>query len=381
MKPLNKVILVGDPHFGAYNNSKEWLNNFKEFYYKILIPRVRSIPAKERDQWTVIFTGDIFDKKQVINTLVLNVVIDIFAELSVYVDVHSILGNHDAPRKMDRDINNCKALSHINDVYIHVDPCVIDTVRGEKMLLLPWVSREDDFEIETKLIEAHPDCQYLIHHTEIEGFTYEYKVISGDCLSRSSLDGFKRVYGGHVHNQQEEDHIIYVGPPYHVRAVEYKNPIGYFEIDFDVDGMPQETYIENKISPKHKRIHLETLMNMEVAEANRFVKNSYVKVMVAGSDLMAYNIDAVFKLLKGHKRLEILPVVPKIDTSAPVDDRYVSMEELDKTINSIDIKDNIRPFVNSLPVIKLSKKEVISINDKDKSIIIQILEDSYNTIK
>ena len=59
-----KILLITDQHFGVRNDNQHFIDHYKKFYGKVVIP---FIDAYNID--TVIALGDTFDKRRSINFL------------------------------------------------------------------------------------------------------------------------------------------------------------------------------------------------------------------------------------------------------------------------------------------------------------------------
>lgn len=375
LKPIDKLIVVGDLHFGANSNSREWLYNFLTFFNLLLIPHLDKLAdAGEIDKYTILLLGDLYDKKQVIDTLVQNESLGIIHKLSTYCQVHAIIGNHDTPREKDRHINNCKAISYMNNVMVHVDPFTLKTVAGESILLMPWMSRSVDNNPEIEAIESRTDCQYAFAHTEVYGFSYENKQVEDTTsLTPDHLSHLKRFWSGHIHKRQSKGNITFTGTPYHIRPVEYRNEVGYTVVDFsklDNDGIPHETFIENKVSPKYVKIGLYRLLDMDTRTISGIFKNNYVKVRVTNHDLANIDISKVFSYIpEVYKNLDYELVHQYKDITSDVDEETDLLTDVTSNIDDLNIEEAISPYVDSIDYIPYTKNNTIELDDDMKDII------------
>ena len=63
-KPVKRVWILGDLHFGVRSNSVEWLNIQKDFFENVFIPNLKK-HYKPGD--VLVQVGDTFDNRQSIN--------------------------------------------------------------------------------------------------------------------------------------------------------------------------------------------------------------------------------------------------------------------------------------------------------------------------
>ena len=91
-KPVKRVWVLGDLHFGVRSNSMEWLQIQKDFFEQQFIPTLKKY-VKPGD--VLVQVGDTFDNRQSINIKVLNYAMDLFERLGEILPDHVICGNHD----------------------------------------------------------------------------------------------------------------------------------------------------------------------------------------------------------------------------------------------------------------------------------------------
>lgn len=371
--PLDKVILVGDIHFGVYSNSAEWLLNISEFFYKILIPFAKEAVIKYgRDKVTIILAGDINDIKQAIATVVQNKQIEIFEELASICDVYIDIGNHDTPFKENPKVNSIRALKLIDGVHIVDEPTILETVAKERVLITPWVSsKEKELEVINNF-----DAEYLIAHTEIAGFHYEgVPVDESKHNPIEAFSKFKRVWSGHIHKKQEKENIVFIGTPCQVRKSEADNENGIWFIDFEND---KEAFIPNEVSPKFTSLNVFTLMNMTISEANKFVKNNYVSVKVPTDMMYILNMANVSGVLEGYRSLNAEPIIKK-NKSDVLDENMIGSEGIKEI--SVDIGDKLTEFIDQIESVRLTKEKSVTITDKWRDKLKKSVTDLYRSAK
>lgn len=378
IQPIKKLIVVGDTHFGFMSNSREWFENASVFFYDQLIPYMESLPDIE--DYSLLILGDTYDKKQVIDTYIQNKSLDIIDKLRTMVPVFDIIGNHDTPKERLRHINNCKPLNYMDNVHLFVDPVIIPTSTGEKILLMPWMHPEDDDPERRCLAKYGDEADYCFAHTEVQGFHYETKPIDHpDSLTIEELKCFKRFWSGHVHKRQARGNVCFAGTPYHTRLVEYKNEVGFTILEFDnlVDGLPKETFIENKVSPKHRKINIDTLLDMTPQLAGKICNNNYVKIRVTTDDLSIFDINRIFAAIpKGYKHLDYELIYSSVPISDDQLDDVVTLttpEEVISELQNTSMEDSISDYLAKTDYIPYTKETIIDVapirGDVEKSIL------------
>lgn len=383
-KPIDKIIPIGDLHFGFKSNSHEWLNIMKQFFYILFIPFLEQIKERQKDgeHIVVLFEGDINDNKQLINNLIQNEQITIFEEIAKIFPVYVYIGNHDTPFKDKVDIgsdnkenkrfvNSCRSLGLIENVQVYDEPHILECNNGEKILLLPYQSNPDK-ELETinHYLDLHEkDGLYGFGHTEISGFHYEgIPVDESKHNPISAFKRFKKFYSGHIHKKQEIDNIMFTGTPYQTRKNEIKNEVGFHLIDFN-EG--KEYWIENKISPKHKQLSLFKLMDMKLSEANKFVENNFVDVVAPSSLIYKVNFSEVTNVLSGYREIDHRTVSEKttLDLEALMGEG--GLDNFEK----IDVESKLPEYIDQLTTVKIGKNYVDitdMVRDKLKEAILKL---------
>ena len=110
VKPVKRVWVLGDLHFGVRSNSLEWLNIQKDFFENLFIPTLKE---HYRPGDVLVQVGDTFDNRQSINIRVLNYAIKLFERLGKMLPVHIIVGNHDIWAKKSNEITSIDTLKII----------------------------------------------------------------------------------------------------------------------------------------------------------------------------------------------------------------------------------------------------------------------------
>lgn len=273
---MDNSIIVGDIHFGRKNNSRERHDDTMIFIRKFLIPFIKQYLQKYPTA-NLIFTGDIFDSKQNIDTLIANDCFEIFAELGQMLEVIIYIGNHDLLSRtggIDGHItgsvyNSAKPLKWIPNVKLFESYTEYDGVA-----FLPFYKNKLD---EIDFIEKCK-CDTIFTHTEYSGFYYEGKMIdeSPKSINPDVMKKFKRVFNGHIHGRQEKFNICIVGTPYQMKFGEHKNATSITIYDHKKDKIQ---FIDNPVSPKFKIFHFFSFLDKTISEVNAEIKNNYCRII------------------------------------------------------------------------------------------------------
>ena len=57
-----KVLLITDQHFGVRNDNQHFINHYRKYYSKVVIPFIKAYGITE-----IIDLGDTFDKRKSVN--------------------------------------------------------------------------------------------------------------------------------------------------------------------------------------------------------------------------------------------------------------------------------------------------------------------------
>lgn len=269
---VKRIIFITDTHLGIRNNSNEWMDIHKDYFDNWFIPLCKKI-YKPGD--CIFHLGDVYDSRQSLNLKVLNMGIDIFEKLSEIFEegIHIICGNHDIYAKYSNDINSLKSLKWIPGVNIYEEPESIKM--GDKTIfLMPW--RKDHDEERETLRKTDPH-DYMFCHTDVKGLLFNKYVKITEGLDYEEIDRFEKVFSGHIHYAQDYKKMRMLGSPYQLTRSDTGNMKGITVLDLETG---EETYYENKRSPKFIRISFEKVLNSTPNELEKTFKNNFVDILV-----------------------------------------------------------------------------------------------------
>ncbi len=295
---FKRIFLLSDLHFGVRGNSLEWLNNQLTFFDEFYIPFLKQ---NVKDGDILVFIGDFFDNRQLLDINVMNKAIDTIIKLSHIINIHMIVGNHDLYKKNDTDVNSLSVFKFIPNVTIYENPAIISNGKSN-ILLMPWVG---DPETEEKYAVTNVgNASYIFAHTDMYGFKYDNgkSIVKGVDLH--SL-GFKRIFSGHIHKRQDIGTTHYIGSPYHTKRSDIGNKKAVYI--FDPDNNTLETF-DNNVSPVFQRIQLNDILEWTLDFTSKVLDNNYTDIIVPDKYINLFNLTKFIDLLKGcsYKKIEVV---------------------------------------------------------------------------
>ena len=160
-----KIAIINDTHWGARNDSQQFLDYFKKFVDNIFLPYI-----DENEIDTVIHLGDIVDRRKYINYVTLRHLKDNLIQplLKRQIDLHVIIGNHDVPYKNTNDINSMAELFDKHSVRYYSEPEMV-TFDYTDILFVPWINTSN-YAKSLDMIK-NTKAQICMGHLEIAGCT------------------------------------------------------------------------------------------------------------------------------------------------------------------------------------------------------------------
>lgn len=354
-KNARRVWYLTDTHLGIRNNSGEWIEIIREYFYEWFIPLV-----KEHYQPgdILLHLGDYYDSRQSINVRVLNLGVEIAEELAkIFVDgVYIIVGNHDVFGKNSNDVNSLKSIKWISSLSVIEEPISL-TLGGKTFFLMPW--RKDSEEESKCLDEAEPH-DYLCCHCDIRGLKFNRYTNVEHGSSLEQFKKFGRVYSGHIHYSQETENVKMLGSPYELTRSDMSNPKGIVMLDLSTG---KETYFQNNYSPKHKRVEFSYLLNLSPEEAFSIFNNNFVDIMIDPKMAMKCPLDIVSEMLPTARRISFHPYDQNQINSLS---ENIQISE-NRQFNVLDF---IKEYVNGLDQDEETKQKMISSITKLHSIVV-----------
>ena len=130
-----KVLLITDQHFGVRNDNLHFVEHYRRYYSKIVIPFLKASGIKE-----IINLGDTFDKRRSINYMSLEAAKEMWFDpvKELGCKMTALIGNHDIYYKNTLRINSPEELLGGYDIDV-IDQPTTRSFDGTDILFLPWI--------------------------------------------------------------------------------------------------------------------------------------------------------------------------------------------------------------------------------------------------
>jgi DNA repair exonuclease SbcCD nuclease subunit len=287
--------MITDIHFGARANAVEWMEIQRDYFENFFIPLVEK---NYRPGDILLVLGDIFDSRNALNLMVLNMGLDIFEKLSkIFKEgIVIILGNHDCYLKSSNEINSVKVLRFIPNIHIYEEPKSV-TIGNRKFLLMPWrKNAQDERDCILSMGTGH---DYLLMHTDVKGFKHNRTQDITTGCEISLYRPFKRVYSGHIHYAQRVANINMLGSPYEITRSDRGNMKGVTVLDL---ASGDETFYENTHSPKFVVFNFVDVIEMTPAKLKKAFKNNFVDILIDNENIIKAPLSILVDLLDNNYR-------------------------------------------------------------------------------
>ena len=332
-KTAKRVWFITDTHLGVRNNSNEWIDSIREYFFDWFFPLVR----KNYQPGDVLFhLGDFFDSRQSINLKVLNLGIEVVEEMSsIFKDgIYIIVGNHDIWNKTTNDINSLKSIKWIPGVNIIEEPQSI-SILDKSFLLMPW---RKDHEAESEFLESSAAHDVLCCHADIRGLKFNKFTRVETGASVNEFEKFRRVYSGHIHYAQKADNINMLGSPYEITRSDMDNAKGITLLN--VSDL-KETYFPNDFSPKFKRFYFTDILESTQEDLEPLFANNFVDIMIDPVMSLKAPLNILTDILQSQRSLKFHPYDPDQANS-------LSQQIIDIEGRQFNVLDFIKEYIENL---------------------------------
>lgn len=196
-----KAILCTDLHFGRHNDSDYHNTELYKFFDHL-------ISLDDPDIDDVYILGDMFQNRDKINILTLNIAKAAVKDLAQRYRVIILTGNHDLYYKDNIDVNSTTAFEGIDNVTV-----VEDTLFEGNRMFKSWVHCGEAWD---EMINDSKDegIEYLFGHFEFTGYKMNDHYVMEHGYSHKELKHLKHIYSGHYHMYQQKDNVTYIGTPF-----------------------------------------------------------------------------------------------------------------------------------------------------------------------
>ena len=340
----NKALFISDLHFGVRSSSDEWRENIKSQFYDFFIPFIKNLKiSNPEDEYVLIVLGDVFDDRKSININDNELAIDIFEEISSIISVIIINGNHDLAKKTNRGNSSLRSLSNINNLTVIRKPTLI-TVNPDKKIInkfiaIPYLGNyaEENATLRTYSGKA----KYAFMHTDISKMKYDNGMQIVGAVDAELFKG--TILSGHIHKRQESKNVYYIGCPYQLRRSDIDNQKGIYQLDIENNEI---VFFPNNFSPIFHKIKVEELLEMNINDRNKFLRNNYNDIIINENDLRTYKPTDIYDIgnIANAKRMYIaVNKSKKVDIDENIEYSEMSIEDLiNDSINNLDVDAEVK---------------------------------------
>jgi hypothetical protein len=341
-----KIVLLNDTHFGCRNDSPAFINYHNKFYDEVFFPYVEKNNIK-----TLVHLGDVVDRRKFINhNTAHNFRTKFWNRLvSLGIDTHIIIGNHDTYYKNTNEVNAIENLNISVEAKIYTRPQEVE-FDGVKIQFLPWIC-EDNYEESIHAID-HSSADVCFGHLEIKGFEMHGGHMNEQGLESDQFRRFEKVLSGHFHKKSDNGHIYYLGTQYQIMWSDYNCPKGFHIYDTDTREIER---VNNPLVIFKKIIYDDTKTDYDNFDISSY-SNCFVKLFVSQkTNEEAYNrlIERFYNTISVH---ELVIVEDPSDITSTVKENILEQGEdtltfLKNYIEQVDTdldKDKIKNFAKEL---------------------------------
>lgn len=340
-----RVWFITDTHLGVRNNSNEWIEQIREYFFDWFFPLVRK---NYQPGDILIHLGDFFDSRQSINLKVLNLGISVAEEMSnIFVDgVYFIVGNHDIWGKTTNDVNSLKTIKWIPGITVFEEPQSID-FNGRSFYLMPW---RKDHQTEEETLDSALPHDVLCCHTDIRGLKFNRYSDVEEGSNVSKFKKFNRVYSGHIHYAQKVENINMLGSPYEITRSDMDNQKSITLLDLST---MEEIVFPNDFSPKFRKFYFDQILESTPEELEPLFRNNFVDIMIDPVMSLKAPLNILTDTITSQRTLKFHPYDPQnIGT--------LSQQIFESEGKSFNVIDFIKEYVSSTDNDDETKQKIIA---------------------
>ncbi|QPB07999.1 recombination endonuclease [Synechococcus phage S-H38] len=221
-----KVLVITDQHFGVRNDSLVYVEYYKKFYSKVVIPFIKKFGIQH-----VLCLGDTFDRRKSVNFNSLEAAKEMwFTPLEeMGVSMTMLVGNHDIYYKNTLRVNSPDLLlGEFGNIQVVDVPTELN-IGDCSILCVPWIcdsNRDDTY----RLLETST-ARLCVGHLEFTGFEAVPGLVMEHGYSPEPFAKFEKVLSGHYHTKSNKKNIHYLGNPYELYWNDYKTRKGFHILD------------------------------------------------------------------------------------------------------------------------------------------------------
>jgi UDP-2,3-diacylglucosamine pyrophosphatase LpxH len=320
---MNKPVIgvIADLHFGNKGHSHLIFEEQMTFIETQFFPYVLENKIK-----LVYQLGDTFHSRDKVDWYILNELkkryFQWFGDNAV--ELHTLIGNHDATFKNTIDQNSLtETAKYFKNVFVYDSPKKV--THGSYVVgIEPWIV---DYTTHTFLDKV----DILLLHADIKTFPMMKGIYAKNGVEVSQFKNYNLVLSGHYHQRSIIDNVHMVGSPFQLGWGDYNQQRGFMVLD---DNFNYE-YIQNKINPQHVKIFYDedeiSILGLDYTDQHTSItkeesldiaKNNYCRLFFVNvSDelkLETYHASLLSVSCNNYKidRIDLKDVVEDYDDSA-----------------------------------------------------------------
>ena len=221
--------LITDQHFGVRNDNPHFLEHYKKFYGKVVLP---FIDAYNID--TVICLGDTFDKRRSINFMSLDAAKQMWFDplRDRNISMHMLVGNHDIYYK--NTLRRTPQVSYLENTKTSVsilNLLPLFLIIFLYFFCLGYVTRTEK---NPSFVFTESSAPVAMGHLGFNGFEAHPGHVMHNGMDSSMVGKFKKVFSGHYHMKSNRDNIYYLGNPYQLYWNDYGCKRGFHVFDTEI---------------------------------------------------------------------------------------------------------------------------------------------------
>jgi len=264
-----RFAILTDTHFGARNDSQQFLDYFLGFIENQFLPE-----CEKQNIDTVLHLGDLMDRRKFVNFNTLNQVRERFIEKleERNIKMYCLIGNHDTYYKNTNEVNSLTELfGKRYECFIPIDSPTDITLGGKVFGMVPWINKENKKECDEFLKNSNADI--MCGHFELSGYEVLRGVKFDGGMSDNLLRRFSEVWSGHFHMRHSKNNVRYLGTPYQITFSDLHEQKGFYVYDTESGDLD---HIEND---ERMFLHIDYTDETNIDDLSEY-ENKYLKLFV-----------------------------------------------------------------------------------------------------
>ena len=295
----SNIAFIADLHLNVWKkNNKFFKNHIFETFNELIVQ------CKKFNCSLIVIAGDIFDTKDIISVEALHITAVLIRRLVNLHDLKIVImpGNHDMVYRRDSSVTLLSNFEDIKNIHVFSEYGKV-YVRDKLLHILPFTH---NLEEELRAIDTDPDkTNILVGHFGVSGFKLHENAPDyintgkGDIDYESNLlNKFDRVFLGHYHGYQTNDHVTYVSAPLQSKHLDNLSKHGFVFYDIYKNI---HIFVDNIKTPQFITITL----NKENLDKILELKDHYVRLVITKRISKHSLLKLTKKILKNNHDLKI----------------------------------------------------------------------------